>query len=160
EHARPHDRDGVLGAPDSRCPGLGTASLGRGRGGRSRRLHDRDDPRPRGGGRRPHRRHVEAQGLARASVRATPREKALTRQPALEGRIVLAPRWPYLAPRALLRILVVAEANEARAVPEAVALHLVVAHLGDKLRADRRLLQLAAPPAVGLREAAVRRVLQ
>ena len=38
---------------------------------------------------------------------------------------------------------------------EPVALHLVVAHLGDELRPERRLLELAGAPAVRLREAAV-----
>ena len=56
-------------------------------------------------------------------------------------------------------VLVVAPAQELRAVAEAVALHLVVAHLDDELRPDRRLLELAGAPAVRLGEAPVRRVL-
>ena len=51
----------------------------------------------------------------------------------LDRGVVGAPRRPHLAPRALLRVLVVAEADQLRAVAEAVALHLVVAHLGDEL---------------------------
>src|SRR6266487_6395907 len=85
---------------------------------------------------------------------------ALAGEQTLEGRIVLPARWPDLAPRALFRILVVAEADEARAVAEAVALHLVVAHFGNELRAHRRLLQLSCSPAVRLGEATVWRVLQ
>src|SRR5689334_5998276 len=64
-------------------------------------------------------------------------------------------RRPHLAPRAVARILVLAEADQARAVPETVALHLVVAHLDYELRPDGRLLELAAAPAVRLGEAAV-----
>ena len=45
-------------------------------------------------------------------------------------------------------------------MPEAAALHLVVAHLDDELGPDGRLLELAAAPAVRLREAALRRVLE
>ena len=67
---------------------------------------------------------------------------------------------PHLAPRAVRGILVRPEAQQPRAVAEAVALHLVVAHLGDELRPHRRLLELAAAPAVRLREAALRRVLE
>ena len=67
-------------------------------------------------------------------------------------------RRQQLAPRALRRVLVVAEADELRPVAEAVRLHLVVAHLDDELGADRRLLELAATPAVWLREAAVGRI--
>src|SRR4051794_37333944 len=70
----------------------------------------------------------------------------------LECRVVWVARWPDLAPRALLRLLVVAEAEEARAVPEAVALHLVVAHLAHELGSHRRFLELSRPPAVRLRE--------
>ena len=60
----------------------------------------------------------------------------------------------HLAPGALGRILVRPEANQLRAVAEAVALHLVVAHLRDELVAQRRLLQAVGAPAVRLREAA------
>ena len=45
-------------------------------------------------------------------------------------------------------------------MPEAVRLHLVVAHLDHELGTDRGLLELAAAPAVRLREAALGRVLQ
>src|SRR5580765_6116225 len=79
---------------------------------------------------------------------------------ALEGRVVRLARRPDLAPSAVLRVLVVAEAQEARSVAEAVALHLVVAHLRDELGPDRRLGQLAGAPPVRLREAAVGCVLQ
>ncbi len=70
------------------------------------------------------------------------------------------PRRQKLAPGALRRVLVVAEADELRAVPEAVRLHLVVAHLDHELRPNRRLLELAAAPAVRLREAALGCVLE
>ena len=43
-------------------------------------------------------------------------------------------RRAQLAPRAVARLLVLAPADELRAVAEAVALHLVVAHLDDELR--------------------------
>ncbi len=141
-------------------PRVGAAALGRGRGRRPRRLHGRDDPRPRRRRRRSDCGHVGAGGFARAALREARPRVALTREQALEGRVVLAARRPHLTPRALVGILVVAEADEARAVAEAVALHLVVAHLGDELRADGRLLQLAAPPAVGLGETTVGCVLQ
>src|SRR3954468_6052040 len=78
----------------------------------------------------------------------------------LECRVVWVARWPDLAPRALLRLLVVAEAQEARAVPEAVALHLVVAHFRDELRPHRRLGELTGAPAVRFREAPVGRAFQ
>ncbi len=45
-------------------------------------------------------------------------------------------------------------------MPEAVRLHLVVAHLDDELGPQRRLLELAAAPAVRLGEAALGRVLE
>ena len=45
-------------------------------------------------------------------------------------------------------------------MPEAVPLHLVVAHLGDELGPQRLLLERPAAPAVRLREAAIRRVLE
>ena len=51
-------------------------------------------------------------------------------------------------------------AEELRAVPEAVALHLVVAHLDHELGSHCRLLELAAAPAVRLREAPLGRVLE
>src|SRR5829696_10220785 len=68
--------------------------------------------------------------------------------------VVRALRRPYLAPRALVRILVVAEADQLRAVAKAVALHLVVADLGHELVPERRLLEPLIAPAVRLREAA------
>src|SRR5262249_35548102 len=45
-----------------------------------------------------------------------------------------------------------AEAEELRPVPEAGALHLVVAHLDDELRSDGRLLEVAGPPSGRLGE--------
>src|SRR5439155_7428958 len=53
---------------------------------------------------------------------------------ALGRGVVLAPRRPHLAPRALLGILVVAEAPDGRPVTEPIPLHLVVAHLSDQFR--------------------------
>src|SRR5215207_3274362 len=75
---------------------------------------------------------------------------------ALERGVVWVTWRAQLAPRAVLRILVVAEADEARPVAEAIALHLVVAHLDDELRLHRRLLQVARPPTIRFREAAIR----
>ena len=57
-------------------------------------------------------------------------------------------------------ILVRPEAQQLRAVPEARALHLVVAHLGDELGPQRLLLEPAAAPAVRLREAPVGRLVE
>src|SRR6266508_6338753 len=86
-----------------------------------------------------------------ASLRAS----TLSTEQLRHGQLVRARRRPHLAPGALLRILVVAEAQQPRAVAEAVALHLVVADFDDELRPHRRLLELAAAPAVRLREAAL-----
>ena len=61
-----------------------------------------------------------------------------------------ARRRPELAPGAVLGVLVGPPADELRAVAEAVALHLVVAHLDHELRPDARLLEPAAAPAVRL----------
>src|ERR671912_1392017 len=77
-----------------------------------------------------------------------------------DRRIVGALRRPNLSPRALVGILVVAEADQLRAVAEAVALHLVVAHLRHELVSERSLLQPYVAPAVGLREAALRALVQ
>ena len=52
----------------------------------------------------------------------------------LDRRRVRVARRPQLAPGAVARILVVAPADQLRAVAEAIALHLVVAHLDDELR--------------------------
>src|SRR5579864_1646553 len=65
-------------------------------------------------------------------------------------------RRPQLAPRAVARILVVAPADELRAVPEPRALHLVVAHLDDELGLHARLLELARSPAIRLRDVPLR----
>src|SRR5207253_3525989 len=88
-----------------------------------------------------------------ASSRFTRRYKQVR-----DARIVGAPRWPHLAPRALRCVLVRPEAQEARAVAEAPLLELVVADLGHELRPERRLLELAGTPAVRLGEAPLRRV--
>ena len=72
---------------------------------------------------------------------------ARRREQRLEGRVARLARRAQLAPGAVGRILVLAEAQEARAVAEAVALHLVVAHLGDELGPDGRLLEPAACPS-------------
>src|SRR5947208_14283770 len=64
------------------------------------------------------------------------------------GQVVGAPGGSDLSPGAVLRILVRPPADEARAVPEAVLLQLVVAHLADELRLDRVPVELlAAGPA-------------
>src|SRR5690349_11264634 len=76
-----------------------------------------------------------------------------TAQELRDGEVVRARRRPYLAPRALLRILVRAKADQTRAVSEPVALDLVIAHLDDELRPHRLLAELAGAPAVRLREA-------
>src|SRR5205085_8838291 len=60
-----------------------------------------------------------------------------------------------LAPRALRRILVRAEAQQPCAVAEAVLLELVEAHLDDELRLERRLFEAVGSPAVRFAEAAV-----
>ena len=70
----------------------------------------------------------------------------------LDADRVRVARRPQLAPRAVPRLLVLAPADQLRAVAEAVALHLVVAHLDHQLRPERRLLELARSPPVRLRE--------
>src|ERR687898_508155 len=77
-----------------------------------------------------------------------------------DRRVVRALRRPYLAPRALVRVLVVAEADQLRPVAEAVALHLVVADLGDELVPERRLLEPLVAPAVRLRKAPLRALVE
>src|SRR5688500_3643214 len=73
----------------------------------------------------------------------------------LHSRVAGAAGAAQFRPGAVLRILVGAEADQLRAVPAAVALRLVVAHFGDEFGAERRLLELAGAPAVGLGEAAL-----
>src|SRR5439155_12587391 len=70
------------------------------------------------------------------------------------GWVAAAPARPHLVPRALIRIFVRAEPDEAGAVPEAIALELVVAHLDDELRANRVPVQLLAarPSALAARD--------
>jgi len=63
-------------------------------------------------------------------------------------------------PRALRGFLVVAEAEEARAVPETRALNFVETDFGDELRPNSGFLQFARAPSVRLGEAAVGRVFQ
>ena len=58
------------------------------------------------------------------------------------------------------RVLVRAEAKEARTVADAPLLDLVVADLDHELRPERRLRELSGAPAVRLGEAAVGRALQ
>src|SRR5205823_5667969 len=82
----------------------------------------------------------------------------LAKEQFLDGRAAL--RRAELAPGAIGRVLVVAPADELRAVPETRALDLVVAHLDHELRPDGRLLELACPPAIRLREAPVGGVLE
>ena len=55
-------------------------------------------------------------------------------------------------------VLVLAPADELRAVAEAVALHLVVPHLRHEALAQARLLELPRPPPIRLREAPVERL--
>ena len=84
------------------------------------------------------------------SVRSGARRKATRRpRPRPRGRA-------ELAPGAVARVLVVAPAQQLRPVAEAVALHLVVAHLDHELGPDARLLELAAAPAVRLGEVPAR----
>src|SRR5215208_7053619 len=66
----------------------------------------------------------------------------------------------YLVDRAAVRLLVRPEAKEPRAVPEAGLLPLVVANLDDHLGTNSRLLEVARPPPVRLREAALGRLLE
>ena len=98
-------------------------------------------------------------GRAARGAAATARRRAPT--PARRGAAprpgsTRALRRLDLRPRALLRLLVGAQAQEARPVPEAVALELVVAHLADELRADRHPVELLArrPAALPARDAA------
>src|SRR5215469_16423155 len=77
-----------------------------------------------------------------------------------DRRIFSSALRAHLLPGALIRVLVRPEAQQAGAVPEAVALDLVVAHLDDELGPQRRLLEAAAAPAVLLREAALGRALE
>src|SRR5437667_50739 len=66
------------------------------------------------------------------------------------GQVVRAPGGSDLSPGAVLRIFVRPPADEARAVPEAVLLQLVVAHLADELRLDRVPVELLAPRPAAL----------
>src|SRR5439155_25222882 len=92
----------------------------------------------------------------RASSRRGPRRTADRSGEQLVDREILRPaRRPHLPPRALVRILVVAEPHELRAVAEAALLELVEAHLDDELRLHGLLLELSGAPTVRLREAAV-----
>src|SRR5207249_7865355 len=84
----------------------------------------------------------------------------LTREQRLERRIVRSARRADFPPGALLRFLVVAEAEKARPVAEPVPLHLVVADFGNELRSHRRLFELTAAPTVRLGEPARRRTLE
>ena len=124
----------VRPTPDARVSA--PLTLGGGRRRRARSVHRRDDAGPNRGRRRPDGGDVAPEGLSPGAIReARARVRGLDdSEQALEGRIALATGRPDLAPRALLRILVIAEAQETRAVAEPVALHLVVAHLGDELR--------------------------
>src|SRR5581483_3854214 len=72
-----------------------------------------------------------------------------------DRKIAAAARRADLAPGAVLRILVGAEADEPRAVPEAVLLELVVANFADELRLDRVPVELlaAGPAALAARHA-------
>src|SRR5947207_6002920 len=78
--------------------------------------------------------HARTGARARAEPHrrgALPRRRAaLAEQLCDAGRVRVA-RRAQLTPCAVARLLVVAPADELRAVPEAVALHLVVAHLDD-----------------------------
>src|SRR4051812_6424397 len=73
----------------------------------------------------------------------------------VDRKVARLARRAHLAPRALVGILVRPEADEPRAVSEAVLLELVVADLGNELRLQRDLLEVAGAPAVRLREHAV-----
>src|SRR6185436_9336585 len=91
----------------------------------------------------------------RASSRRTRRalEERSRREERFDARRVRIAGRAKLAPGAVLRVLVVAEADQLCPVAEAVALHLVVAHLDDQLLPHGRLLEVARAPAVRLREA-------
>src|SRR6185503_18722145 len=70
-------------------------------------------------------------------IRRTRRRPSASRaQQLLEGRIAVTSRDVELRPGALLRLLVRAEAHEARAVTEALSFELVEADLADELRPD------------------------
>ena len=152
ERTRPHDRLGVLGAPDARRARLGAAPAGTRsrpssrRRSRSRRCR-RGSPRSatRCGACGATRRRCARASRSSASSRLRLSGLGERRSSARRRRVRVA-RRPHLAPRAVARVLVLAPADELRAVAEAVALHLVVAHLDDELRPQPRLLELAASP--------------
>src|SRR5207302_6313324 len=79
---------------------------------------------------------------------------ALRAEQPRNGQVVGAPGGPDLAPGAVLRILVRPPADEARAVPEAVLLQLVVADFADQLRLDGVPIELLAtrPAALTARD--------
>src|SRR5207247_924526 len=77
-------------------------------------------------------------------VQGTVPRTCLTGQERVDGWVAAAAARPHLAPRALVRVLVRPEADEAGAVPEAIALELVVAHLDDELGPNRVPVQLLA----------------
>src|SRR4029079_14475628 len=72
--------------------------------------------------------------------------EALLAEQRLDAGCVRVARRSQLAPRAVLRILVLPPAQQLRAVAKAVALDLVVPHLDDELRLHPRLLELARSP--------------
>src|SRR6185312_1672026 len=93
--------------------------------------HAADDLRDRDGS-------LEAERPARPRDRARARfdrrgALRLAREERVDRRVGVA-RRAQLEPRAVARILVLAPADQLGPVPEAVALHLVVAHLDDELR--------------------------
>src|SRR3954452_8020356 len=113
--------------------------------------------RARGGGRR--RRGAVSAELPEDAWRAQARaavareEAEELSQQSLHGEIVGPARRPDLAPRALLRVLVVAEPHELRPMSKTVLLQLVEANFDDELLPHRRLLELAGAPSVRLGEA-------
>src|SRR3954451_9295087 len=100
-----------------------------------------------------------AKRLTRRTSRRCPASRRGYSRPALrrseeflDRKVVGPARRTYLAPRALIRILVRAEADELRPVPKAELLELVEAHLDDELRLERLFLELAGAPAIWLGE--------
>ena len=183
ERARPDDRLGVLDPPDARRARLGAAALGRGaalstrRASRSTTMREADRE-----GRRPDRRDVAAQGRprSRASSSSAWRRRSRDRRAARQQPLAAVGQRPALASRLStvgsprlrrgrtsrhvqsLAVLVGAEAEEARPVAEAVALHLVVAHLDDELRPHRGSSRALprAPAALAAGDAPVAQVLR
>src|SRR5215211_4418406 len=108
----------------------------------------------------PSRRCVLSRGRGRSARRAAGAWRSRAAEQVRDSRIALAQGRQHLAPGALRRVLVLAEAEQPRAVAEAVALELVEADLDHELRPHGSFLESGVAPAARLGEAPLRRVLQ